>query len=110
MNSARATLLRLVGPPLLALLGAVGYMSYRSDRAEAAVAAFCATIVPGSSTRVFLERARDANLEVHERGAQAATLVASRAVYSWNRVHFECRAERDAAGFIRRVYTARRSE
>lgn len=103
-------LLQLVVPPAVALVGAVLFTQYRLHRAEADVAEFCATIARGLPARKFIERALEANFEVHDFGAESATLVASTTVFAWRQEIFECRATRDSAGVISSVQTARRAE
>lgn len=103
-------LFQLVGPPVLALIGAVVYTNHRLAQAESAVAAFCATISQGMQARSFIERALAANFEVHDYGAESKTLVASTTVFAWKKEVFECRAERDTAGLVRSAHTARRNE
>lgn len=102
--------LQLAGPPVLALLGAVLYMNHRLTQAEADVAAFCATIAQGMPARTFIERALEANFEVHDYGAESTTLVAATTVFAWKKEIFECRAERDTAGLVHSTHTARRAE
>lgn len=101
---------QLVIPPVLALLGAVFYTEYRLTRAADDVAAFCATIAQGLPARAFVERALGANFEVHDDGADGATLIASTTVFGWRKEVFECRATRDPAGLISEAHTNRRRE
>lgn len=102
--------LQLAGPPVLALLGAILYTNHRLTTAEADIAAFCATASAGMSARTFIERALEANFDVHDYGADATTIVASVTVFAWKKEVFECRAERDTGGHIRSTRTARRAE
>ncbi len=101
---------QLTLPPVLALIGALVWTNHRLAQAEADVAAFCATVSRGMSARTFVERALDANFEVHDFGSQSRTLVASTTVFAWKKEVFECRAERDDAGLVRSTQTARRAE
>jgi len=103
-------LFQLAGPPLLALAGAFLYTKHRLAQAEEDVAAFCAMIPRGMPARTFIERALEANLEVHDFGAESTTLVASTVVYAWKKETFECRAERDAAGLVSSTETRRRTD
>lgn len=98
----------LVAPPVLALLGAGLYIEHRVTDAARAVDAFCASVERGMPLREFASRALAQELEVHDQGAGSRTLVASRRVYGWHEEVFECRAERDDAGLVRSVGTARR--
>jgi hypothetical protein len=99
----------LIAPPVLALLGAALYTHYRVAGAERAVGEFCASVGVGTPIRDFATRALAEEFEVHDLGADSPELVASRKVYGWREEVFECRAERDDAGLVRSVRTARRA-
>jgi len=103
-------LVSLVVPPVLALGGAAIFTQFRLGQAENDVAAFCTSVAAGLPVQTFMARALAADLDVHDAGAEADLVIASRLVYSWRQEVFECRAERDGAGRVRRVATARRLE